>query len=98
MDGIDHVRNTFPRLIFNGGKCGHLIDAIKNYRKERMEDKERMDLTGRSNAFFKDTPIHDWTSHPCDALRYLCWTVKKSSVGDKDDLPQPTAVDDYSYV
>lgn len=79
QDGIDHVRNTFPRLIFDGGKCSRLIDAIKTYRKERQEDKEHIGQDGRREPFFKDTPIHDWTSHGCDALRYLCWTIKTSA-------------------
>lgn len=82
QDGIDHVRNIFPRLIFNGVKCERLIDAIKTYRKERLEDKERITATGQRQPFFKDVPFHDWTSHGCDALRYMTWTIKKSAKPD----------------
>lgn len=86
MDGIDHVRNTFPRLIFNGSKCEYLIDALKTYRKEWDEEKK----------VFKEKPLHDWSSDPADALRYLCWMIKKSA--RRDEKVQEKAEDDYKYV
>ena len=37
------------------------IDAIRQYRREYDEKGQR----------FKDRPLHDWTSHYADGLRYL---------------------------
>jgi phage terminase large subunit len=88
QDAIEQVRNILPRCIFNGSKCERLIDALKTYRKE-WDDERRV---------FKDSPLHDWSSNGADAFSYMCWSIPRRSKMDKDDLPQPTAVDDYSYV
>jgi hypothetical protein len=37
------------------------ISALEQYRREWDDDKK----------CFKNTPLHDWSSHPCDAFRYL---------------------------
>ncbi|MGI0012163.1 MAG: hypothetical protein ACREBU_01780 [Nitrososphaera sp.] len=64
-DGINAVKLTFPRFIFNAGNCdkGNFggIEALRQYRSE-WDEKARV---------FKKSPKHDWTSHPADALRYL---------------------------
>jgi phage terminase large subunit len=37
------------------------MDAIRQYRREYDDKLQR----------FRDKPLHDWTSHFADALRYL---------------------------
>jgi site-specific DNA-cytosine methylase len=40
-------------------KAGY--EALKNYRRDFDEDRK----------CFKDTPLHDWTSHGADAFRMI---------------------------
>lgn len=72
--GIQQVRRIFPRLIINS-KLEGFIDAISQYRKEYDEDKK----------VFKDHPLHDWSSHYADALRYLAsgYIEKKTDTSAK---------------
>jgi len=68
-DGIEAVRTTLPKCFFDEKKCSHLIEALRQYRKDFDE----------KNKVFRDRPLHDWTSHPADAMRYL-------AVGLRDQL------------
>lgn len=68
-EGIEIVRRSFPRFRFDEhtvGKtkwAGHTaLDAIVNYHKE-WDDETHV---------FSDKPLHDWSSHSADSLRYLC--------------------------
>jgi hypothetical protein len=60
-DGIQAARDILPRCWFDEEKCKQGIEALKSYRCEYDENKKT----------FKDTPLHDWASHPADAFRYL---------------------------
>jgi len=62
-DGINAVRSRFSTLWIDEQNCQRLIDCLMNYRKE-WDDKRGM---------FKTSPLHDWTSHAADMLRY--WAV-----------------------
>lgn len=73
LDGIHSVRQLFPRLVIHQDqenpderhlRCQSFIDAISQYRKE-YDDTRRT---------FRSIPLHDWASHPADALRYLAIT------------------------
>jgi hypothetical protein len=68
-DGIEAVRTTLPKCYFDEKKCSHLIEALRQYRKD-FDEKHKV---------FRDRPLHDWTSHPADAMRYL-------AVGLRDQL------------
>jgi phage terminase large subunit len=59
-DGIETVRRMLPRTWIDGAKCEAGIQAVKQYRA-RKDEKRRVTLG----------PLHDWTSHAADALRYL---------------------------
>ena len=65
-DGIEAARNIIGRCWFDADNCKDGIKAIKNYRKEFDEKKNK----------YKDAPLHDWASHGSDAFRYfaLSWT------------------------
>jgi hypothetical protein len=61
LDGIDLVRNLFPRFWFDIEKCDRLHRALFNYRKDF--DKKL--------GQFKDRPKHDSNSHFADPVRLL---------------------------
>jgi len=60
-DGIEAVRNILPRCWFDEENCSHGINALQSYRKEKDDLKDT----------YKSSPVHDWSSHPADAFRYL---------------------------
>lgn len=59
-DGIEAVRRLLPRAWIDGGRCEAGLRALRDYR-EKSDPKRRIALG----------PLHDWTSHAADALRYL---------------------------
>ena len=82
-DGIQATRNLLRRAIFD--ECtDEGFEAIKQYRYEWNDDKK----------CFRDTPVHDWTSHPADALRYLA-IAWKEEYEVKSDIPKRPF--DYGY-
>lgn len=65
-DGINAVRNLLPKCWFDREKCKHGVEALKQYRRE-WDDRYQV---------FKPRPLHDWTSDPADAFRYLAVGLK----------------------
>ena len=59
-DGIQAVRNLIPKCWFDVERCHKGLEALRLYRRDF--DDTRGD--------FRDVPLHDWTSHAADALRY----------------------------
>lgn len=59
--GINRLRGMIQSMTFDEARCAHGIEALEAYHLKW--DEKRM--------MFSDTPEHDWSSHPCDALRYL---------------------------
>lgn len=62
-DGINAARMHFSKLWIDDQKCQPFLEAISQYRKEW---NERL-------GEWKNKPLHDWTSHAADMLRY--WAV-----------------------
>lgn len=60
-DGIAAVRALWPMLWIDEEKCEVFIRAAREYRKDYDTKSET----------YRETPRHDWTSNPMDALRYL---------------------------
>ena len=50
-----------PRCKIDVDHCKPLIDALRHYHRKYIE-KDRI---------FKTKPVRDWSSHYCDAMRYL---------------------------
>lgn len=71
-DGINAVRMILNRCWFDAEKCSRGIDALKLYRTE-WDDRRKV---------YRDNPLHDWTSHPADAFRYLATGLKKTAKAD----------------
>ena len=67
-----------PRCYIDEDKCSHLIEALRQYRK----DYDEKHLT------FKDRPLHDWTSHPADAMRYLALGIRDRQTKNMANLPR----------
>lgn len=69
-DGINAVRLILPTMRFDKDKCKGGLESLKQYRREYDENKRT----------FKPTPLHDWTSHDADALRYLAMGLEPEAV------------------
>jgi phage terminase large subunit len=75
-DGLDAVRRMLSRFRFDQRKCGKLLEAISEYR--RTWDPER--------KVYSDKPLHDWSSHYCDALRTFVTGYRERS-DDREHRP-----------
>jgi len=60
-DGIQAVRMLLPTCWFDKVKCKDGIEALRMYRRDYDEKRQE----------FRVNPLHDWTSHYADALRYF---------------------------
>lgn len=68
-DGIDATRRLLPRLWFDARHCAGGIRALRAYR--RRWRPHQPGLSGQSGGGAAlSGPLHDWTSHAADALRY----------------------------
>jgi hypothetical protein len=65
-DGINAVRQLLPRCWFDVDRCKQGLDALRLYRKE-WDDKTQT---------FRLRPLHDWTSHAADAIRYMALSIR----------------------
>lgn len=75
--GINHLLALFPVLAFDAERCGDALEILSAYRKP----------TARMGVATKTEPIHDWSSHFADAIRYmaeahLCGLVKFAAAPD----------------
>jgi len=60
-DGINAARRTLPLCVFHPRCDATGLSALEQYRREWDDDKKA----------FRASAVHDWTSHPADAFRYL---------------------------
>jgi hypothetical protein len=82
--GIDAVRSVLPYTHFSP-KCEHGIDALRSYRRQYDEIRR----------IYRDTPLHDWSSHPSDAFRYLSLVAQKRIV--RATAPERPAIKPVEY-
>lgn len=80
-DGINAARLLIPRCWFDSEKCARGIEALRQYRAE-WDDKLKT---------LRSRPLHDWTSHPADAFRYLAMGIKPAKPKSKP-IPKPKFV------
>jgi hypothetical protein len=71
-DGIEAVRRLLPRTWIDAGRCEAGLRALRDYR-EKSDAKRRIALG----------PLHDWTSHAADALRYLMTAYEEPEAARK---------------
>jgi hypothetical protein len=81
QDGIQAVRQMLPRVWFDN-KCYEGVEALKQYQREYDEDKKA----------FRQTPRHDWTSHPADAFRMMAISWRNEPVIKAPDTEKPLMV------
>ncbi|RKZ82883.1 MAG: hypothetical protein DRQ39_10170, partial [Gammaproteobacteria bacterium] len=60
-DGINAARIVLPSCYFDRSRCLDGLDALRNYHKQFDERLQE----------YKDKPVHDWSSDPADAFRYM---------------------------
>lgn len=70
-DGIESVRSAFSKIWIDERACGPLLKALENYRQEYDVRKK----------VYKSHPLHDWSSHWADTMRYLCITLPRMRDG-----------------
>jgi hypothetical protein len=80
-EGIEAVRNVFPRLWIDEKNCTRLIKCLENYRKE-------FDL---NYQIYKNKPVHDQYSHGADAVRYACIAIKQHIDGSRGAMSDDEA-------
>ncbi len=70
-DGIEAVRAAMSRIWIDELQCKDLIKSLENYRQEFDQKKK----------IYKNRPLHDFSSHAADAMRYMCITLPKTKDG-----------------
>lgn len=71
VDGIEAVRTTLGKVWIDSTKALPFLKAIENYRQE-YDAKKRV---------YKTVPLHNWSSHFADAMRYLCISLPRTTDG-----------------
>ena len=73
-DGIQQVRMMLDRVWFDEKKCDRGIEALRQYQRD-------FDEKGKT---WRGRPMHDWTSHGADAMRYFAvgWKQQSDSWGE----------------
>ncbi len=60
IDGIEGARQVLASAWFDKERCAKGLECLWGYQRE-YDDVHQV---------FKDSPLHDWTSHGADAFRY----------------------------
>ena len=82
QDGIQAVRQMLPNTWFHVEHCAEGIEALRQYQREYDEDKKA----------FRQTPRHDWCSHPADAMRMLAIAWRAEPTVRAPDVVKPLMV------
>lgn len=70
-DGIESARALMSKVWIDARNCAPLIKALENYRHEYDAKKKA----------YKNTALHDWSSHFSDNFRYLAISLPKTRDG-----------------
>lgn len=68
-DGIEAIRTILSRCWFDEQNCKRGIGALKGYKKEWNEKL----------MVYKDSPVHDWTSHGTDAFQTMALSAPEAA-------------------
>jgi hypothetical protein len=74
-DGINAVRMRLSQVWIDETKCQPLVDSLTHYRKKWND----------AMGDFDNKPLHDWSSHAADAVRYWGVTPEHLTVQDDDN-------------
>jgi len=75
--GINKTRELMPRMLFHATRCGRLVEACDAYRMRPSS----------IDGHLTDVPVHDWSSHGCDALRQLGEGMAAGLIKDGPEPP-----------
>jgi hypothetical protein len=78
-DGIEATRLFLKRMWFDQAKTQAGVEALTNYR---WDYNTRLDE-------YKGSPVHDWSSHAADALRYGALAL--TEIAKQDDIKLDTS-------
>jgi len=81
-DGIHAAKMLLPRCYIDVDNCKKLIDALRHYHR-KYNDKDRI---------YSNKPVHDWSSHACDALRTMAVGLENFNFNNNQILQR-----DYNY-
>lgn len=87
-DGIHAAKMILPRCYFDLDNCQHLVDALRHYHR-RYNEKMRM---------FSNKPVHDWSSHACDAFRYMAIAIDELPNQENINKRYPNAISEYKII
>ena len=79
--GINRLRQLLPRFTFRLPHCEHGLDALAAYHYKRTS----------STGITVEEPVHDWASHPSDALRMLAEAEMAGALAPVASRPRQTA-------
>ncbi len=82
-DGLHAAQMLIPRCWFDAEQCKPGLEALRQYHRAYNERLRT----------FRNTPVHDWSSHAADAFRYLAVGLKENTQYDRP----PQAIADSSY-
>lgn len=74
-DGIGAVRAAFNSFWFDKMKCRKGLESLRSYQR-KWDEKTQV---------FSEAPLHNFASHPADALRYLAIGIREMDYNE--DLP-----------
>ncbi len=77
-DGIHAVKMILPRCRIDSDKCKKLLIALRHYHR-KYNDKDRV---------YKIKPVHDFSSHFCDAIRCLATGLEENKIINNKNLQQ----------
>jgi len=83
-DGLHAAQMLIPRCWFDQERCKPGLESLRHYHRAY---NERL----RS---FRNTPVHDWSSHAADAFRYLSVGIKENQAWQR--APQKIADSQYN--
>ena len=77
-----------PRCKIDSDNCKKLLIALRHYHRKYNSDKDRT---------YKSKPVHDFSSHPMDALRCLATGMEENKIINNKHLQQ-TAESKYEVI
>ena len=83
-EGIHSLKMLLPKCWFDADQAKPLVDALRQYHR-KYNEKMKM---------FGTKPVRDWSSHACDAARYMAMSI--TDLPRKKIAAQQTAVNEYT--
>lgn len=86
-DGIEITKGTFNRIFFDHSKCEYLISCLQSYHTQYDEKLQK----------YRSEPLHDWSSHSSDSVRYMCLAIKNgiNGIQGRDDWANIKTTNNY---